>query len=160
MKLIYCSKSTSDILGYLCPNQNPNMWAVLCKTWQRTQQKKTRSIFEKVNTQERPDINIANHEKAYEQVVLGPSSGWALWEGRVQMFKGIRKYSQEFEQYPAFYATLIKPQLEPKRDSDVSGGIWKKGSVSLRKPICRQTEKSGRGLVPREGWPRHDEVTQ
>ena len=67
------------------------------------------------------------------------------------MFKGIRKYSQEFELYPTFYATLIKPQLEPKRDSDMSEDIWKKGSVSLWKPICMQTEKSGRGLVPREG---------
>lgn len=51
-------------------------------------------------------------------------------------------------------------QLATKRDSDVPGDIWQKGSVSLWKPICMKTEKSGTELVPREGRLRHDEVTQ
>lgn len=71
------------------------------------------------------------------------------------MFKGIRKYSQEFELYPDFYATIIR-----LKEIQMCLNL-EKGSVSLYKSIYMKTKTPyGTELVLREDECRHDKVTQ
>lgn len=71
------------------------------------------------------------------------------------MFKGIRKYSQEFELYPDFSATIIRlKELQIRLNLE-------KGSVSLYKSIYMKTETSyGTEPVLKEEECRLNKVTQ
>lgn len=70
------------------------------------------------------------------------------------MFKEIRKYSQEFELYPDFSATIRLKEIQMCLNLE-------KGSVSLYKSIYMKTETSyGTEPVLREEECRLDKVTQ